>query len=346
MGLREIRETRVLCWSLLLTGTLLLPGAYAWGYRPFVSTDAVVADPQELEVELGYFSLKHMEGKNTIIIPQVVLNYGFVRNWEVVGEFAVEKPPDASARLVDPGLFLKAVLQEGTLQNKDGVSFAVEVGPLFPSTVRKEKQFAFLAYHMLAMGFVYFNIWQIKQSRPEDFEKGLIGFARDKRALLTATSPFAFSIVPERTMLRFLKLIACDNGKIGTYAKLVDDRNEAAHPNGNIFYSTPAALDAKIGEILRVVDEIQTYSKPIIEQCYRDFLLQNHDPEEREYPDAADQIREVLIRGNYLSQKDIDICLGFDLSSLASHPQHDNMRALHEALIKTEYGSGDALDAS
>ena len=32
--------------------------------------------------------------------------------------------------------------------------------------------------------------------------------------------------VNERTMLRFLKLIACDNGKIGTYAKLMDDRNE------------------------------------------------------------------------------------------------------------------------
>lgn len=27
-------------------------------------------------------------------------------------------------------------------------------------------------------------------------------------------------------------------GKIGPYAKLVDDRNESAHPNGNIFYST------------------------------------------------------------------------------------------------------------
>ena len=26
-------------------------------------------------------------------------------------------------------------------------------------------QFAFLAYHMLAMSFVYFNVWQIKQAR-------------------------------------------------------------------------------------------------------------------------------------------------------------------------------------
>lgn len=47
-------------------------------------------------------------------------------------------------------------------------------------------QFAFLAYHMLTMSFVYFNIWQIKQTRPNDFEKGLIGFARDEKALLEA----------------------------------------------------------------------------------------------------------------------------------------------------------------
>jgi hypothetical protein len=61
-------------------------------------------------------------------------------------------------------------------------------------------------------------------------------------------------------MLRFLKLIACDNGKIGTYAKLMDDRNES-HPNGNIFFSTEAALGTKITEILRVVDQIQTHSE-------------------------------------------------------------------------------------
>jgi RNA polymerase sigma factor (TIGR02999 family) len=90
-------------------------------------------------------------------------------------------------------------------------------------------QFAFLAYHMLTMSFVYFNIWQIKQTEPDDFEKGLIGFGKDiEKSLLGATSPFVFSTVNERTMLRFLKLIACDNGKIGAYAKLVDDRNDSA----------------------------------------------------------------------------------------------------------------------
>jgi hypothetical protein len=149
-------------------------------------------------------------------------------------------------------------------------------------------QFAFLAYHMLTMSFVYFNIWQIKQTEPGDFKKGLIGFAKDEKALLEATSPFSFSIVLERTMLRFLKLIACDNGKIGTYAKLVDDRNDSAHPNGNIFYSEQSALDLKIREILRVVDEIQTHSAPIIQRCYSRFLAEGNDPETREYSDDAD----------------------------------------------------------
>ena len=203
---------------------------------------------------------------------------------------------------------------------------------------------------------------RIRQTRPEDFEKGLIGFGKDiEKNLLEATSPFVFSSVNERSILRLgrssrrdstssipgvvLKLIACDNGKIGTYAKLVDDRNETTHPNGNIFFSTQAALDAKITEILRVVDEIQTHSKPVIEHAYREFLLQNHDPEEREYPDAVDQIREVLIHGNYLSQKDIEICLGLDLASFAGHPQVENMRELNEAL-KAAYGSQDERGAS
>ena len=207
-------------------------------------------------------------------------------------------------------------------------------------------QFAFLAYHMLTMSFIYFNIWQIKQTNPKDFAKGLIGFGKDiEKNLLEATSPFVFSTVNERSILRLLKLIDCDNGKIGTYAKLVDDRNNIAHPNGNIFFSTQVALERKVHEILRVVEEIQSHSRPVIECCYREFLLQNHDPEEREYPDDADQIREVLIHGNYLSQEDIEICLAYDLARLAKHEQYASICEMHDALI-AGYKADDGRDVS
>jgi len=54
-------------------------------------------------------------------------------------------------------------------------------------------QFAFLAYHMLTMSFIYFNIWQIKQTEPKDFEKALIGFSREiENELVDAKSPFVF----------------------------------------------------------------------------------------------------------------------------------------------------------
>jgi hypothetical protein len=128
---------------LLLTFVLLLPASHAWGYRPFVSTDAAVADPQEMEIELGYFNLKRAAQENTFIVPQLRLNYGFTRNWEVVGEFEIEQSHDEEVQIVDAGLSLKAILQEGILQNKDSIGFAVEVGPLLPSTALGERRFGF-----------------------------------------------------------------------------------------------------------------------------------------------------------------------------------------------------------
>ena len=191
---------------------------------------------------------------------------------------------------------------------------------------------------MLTMSFVYFNLWQIKKTEPKNFKMSLIGFGKDvEKNLIAATSPFVFSMVNERTVLRILKLIDCDNGKIGTYTKLVNDRNQTAHSNGHIFFSTKAALDIKITEILRVVEEIQTHSKPVIEHCYREFLIRSQDYEKREYPDAIDQIREVLIHENYMSQMDIKLCLAHDLSDLRERGEVSQIEELHNCL-QAAYG--------
>lgn len=194
-------------------------------------------------------------------------------------------------------------------------------------------QFAFLAYHMLTMSFVYFNIWQIKQTAPDDFAKAMIGFNKDlEKELMDATSPFTFWRVNESSVMRFLKLIGCDNGKVGTYAALVKERNDTAHTNGNIFFSTQAALDTKIREILRVVDEIQTHSISTIQRCYAHFLKESNNPDDREYSEDADQIREVLIHGHYLSQKDIQICTAFDFSEHEDLKMHPGIESLHKTL--------------
>ena len=186
---------------------------------------------------------------------------------------------------------------------------------------------------MLTMSFVYFNIWQIKQNRPADFLKATYGFSKDNEdTVLSATSPFTFSEIGESAIFRFLKLIDCDNGKIGSYTKLVKDRNASAHPNGIIYYADQQTLGLKITETLRIVAEIQKHSKCVIEDCYRRFLLDSHDAEVREYPDVADQIREILIHGNYMSREDIAICLAYDLAPLKSDPNFPAIEALHQCL--------------
>ena len=197
----------------------------------------------------------------------------------------------------------------------------------------KNYQFAFLAYHMLAMSFIYVNIWQIKKTRPRDFAKGLIGFTRDEKELLAAKSPLAFSRVPERTVLRFLRLVGCSDGEIGRYAKFVDIRNDTVHSNGNIFFRTQAALEVKISKILRAVATIQNHSKSVIEQCYREFLLNSLDSEAREYSDASDQIKEVLIHSNYMSRKDIEVCTKFDIKQLDDQCEFAAMKELHYCLL-------------
>ena len=115
---------------------VLLP-ASAWAYRPFVSTDAAVADPREVEIELGYFNLARTGTTNTFTTPGVVLNYGLVRNVELVGEFRLDGSPHVD--ITDPALSLKGVLREGVLQDKTGLSVAVEGSLLLPSTLSGER---------------------------------------------------------------------------------------------------------------------------------------------------------------------------------------------------------------
>ena len=77
----------------------------------------------------------------------------------------------------------------------------------------------------------------------------------------------------------------------------------------------------------------------MIERCYVEFLLRSNDYEDREYSDAADQIREVLIHKNYLSRKDVEICIRSDISDFRDEVGFAEMKALHHGLI-VDYGDG------
>ena len=94
----------------------------------------------------------------------------------------------------------------------------------FNSNYQNEKyQFSYIAYHMLFMSFVYFNVWQIKKIYSDDYEKIILGF---NACFITATSPFSFSEEQERKIFTIFKFFGLSNEKIGQYKKAVDTRNK------------------------------------------------------------------------------------------------------------------------
>ena len=136
--------------SLLLSLALVLTPSSVFAYRPFVSTDADVVDAGEIEIEFGYFNWERANGENAYVTPQLVFNYGLSDTLELIWEFDVEHLRGEKRQLVDPGLFLKKVVKPGALQDREGLSFAVEAGLLLPSALSAEDQTGFEAFGILS----------------------------------------------------------------------------------------------------------------------------------------------------------------------------------------------------
>jgi hypothetical protein len=108
----------------------------AWAYRPFDGTDAAVAAPGEVEIELQPAGPLREGGTTTLVAPATVVNYGLSEGWEAVFEGQGQTPlsPSGPTSLTAAGAFLKHVLQPGSLQDKTGPSIATEFGVLLPDS--------------------------------------------------------------------------------------------------------------------------------------------------------------------------------------------------------------------
>jgi hypothetical protein len=135
----------------------------ASAYRPFDLTDAAVADFRETEIEFGPVQFRHDDSGNTLILPAVVYNYGFAKNWELVIEGRGEHTlsgEDTGSRLVDDAISLKGVLREGVLQGKTGPSVATEFGVLLPEingVDRAGASWAMIVSDRWSWGTIHFN---------------------------------------------------------------------------------------------------------------------------------------------------------------------------------------------
>src|SRR6516164_6889197 len=121
--------------ALMFLGVAACSGP-AFAYRPFDGTDAAVATPGELEIELQPAGLEHEQGTQTLIAPWTVVNIGLSEGWEAVFEGRGETPlvPTGPTNLMMGGAFLKHVVVPGVLQDKSGPSIATEFSVLLPDS--------------------------------------------------------------------------------------------------------------------------------------------------------------------------------------------------------------------
>lgn len=182
-----------------------------------------------------------------------------------------------------------------------------------------------------SMSYVYFSVWQIKQAKPEAFTHAVL-FQQKEKELLTASSPFTFSEVNERSIFKFLRLAGCENQHIGKFQKLVDQRNEIAHPNGNIFFSDQATADQRIEEVMQQIRGIQNHMPSVLHACLLQFLRDSANPDEREIADSEVHVEMNFLHKHYLSRKDIEACLACDLSEFDASPFRGEVEALMQVL--------------
>lgn len=146
----------------VLAGLTALAASPASAYRPFVSTDAAVAAPRTLELELGYFGLARARGRDETSAPQAVVNCGVRDRLEAVAEFVVAHPQDGRSQVVDAAFDVKGVAREGVLQDKPGPSVALEASLLVPDSGDGNPKAGFeqtvVVSHRLAGATLHWNL--------------------------------------------------------------------------------------------------------------------------------------------------------------------------------------------
>jgi hypothetical protein len=109
----------------------------AHAYRPFDGTDAAVTGPGEIGFELQPAGLLREGSQTRLVTPAAptIVSLGVAEGWEVNAQGQVEIPVGhlrGRTTIVDTGVFAKAVLRPGFLQEQPGPSVATEFGVLLP----------------------------------------------------------------------------------------------------------------------------------------------------------------------------------------------------------------------
>lgn len=207
-------------------------------------------------------------------------------------------------------------------------------------------QSAYLTAHMIFMYYVYNCIWKIKYYYTDRYCYGVIGFPKyrdgnnDDVDLRKLDSVFDLSLVAEKTVFDMFQLIDMEKSVIKRLKNAVDKRNNIAHSTGQITFSTVDNFSEGIKEIISNCNMIHdVLEKNIIRPAYERFLLSNTIPDDWEYSEIDEQVKQLLLYSHKISEVELDSCCAFGLSRFTdrikyslNHEEIQTIKKMHESV--------------
>lgn len=203
------------------------------------------------------------------------------------------------------------------------------------NTGHKKYQFAFKAFHMLYMVFVYKVTWFLNKNNTailEELKKEYSiktkksGGREIADSILTITKMFHQSQINEaKSILKLITLLdGFDNNDIDKCLTHIEVRNHCSHATGKIYYNEKA-VDHFINDELGYIEKIQKKVKSDFVGLFNEFLNKNWNQ-----PFIGGDI-ENWLKENNISQKDLEFFIEADLSLFKK--KSDNERIVYQKLL-------------
>ena len=208
--------------------------------------------------------------------------------------------------------------------NEDIVNYINNISNLiFVNYKYEQYQFSYFGVHLLYMTYIYSTVWKISQIEPQRYSDAII-FARPysgKEQDFKIDDPqsiFAYSVMPEKEIVKILNIIGLDKPQIGKVCELVNVRNEMAHASGKFDILNEDAFDSKVHNIYISMKNIHRGMENTIKNWYKNILLKYCKNEFENYDNPKDIIIEQMIQSFKLSVNELLICKEASINDLIS----------------------------
>lgn len=201
-----------------------------------------------------------------------------------------------------------------TFFDKDSDDFIKYLSDAFIENSMNEKyQFAFTAFHMLNMVFIYKTKWFLFKQGNTIICTVLENFKNNKSNNIDEFNTlFDLSLFGEKKSLEeVLKSLKFHLNDIGISKNHVDVRNNCSHASGRIYYDSQKKIEHFIEEELFIIERIHLKTLEMLESLINKFINEKWN--------KAFILQDIknLFNENYFSKKDLLAILNFQYSFLS-----------------------------